>query len=128
MSLLFKMLESPEGFTGDLLKRITRRGTPISLSVIKKESINPLELHPLINKCQLIQWTFLSTEEDLRHMLDSVSELTEEQSSDLRLPEFMPQVTYRQFLGFKRQEARTRASLVKRLHASLTDQVSQSSK
>lgn len=123
-----KTMEAPEGVLTDLIKKFPRRGVPISDSVLKRQSHNPLELHPLVNKVQHLHWTFWSAEEELRTMLDSVSDLTEAQSSELLIPEFMPQVNYSSFLGFKRQEARTRASLVRRLFTSLHDQVSHTDK
>lgn len=123
-----KTVEAPEGVLTDLIKKFPRRGVPISDSVLKRESHDPLRLHPLVNKVQHLHWTFWSAEEDLRNLLESVSDKSEEQLSELLIPEFMPQVNYSSFLGFKRQEARTRASLIRRLFASLHDQVSHTNK
>jgi hypothetical protein len=119
-------ITSPEGPFTSLKKSFERKGIPISNSVIKRETNNPYRLHPLINKIQHLHWTFWSVEDELRTMLENVSELTEAQLVELKLPEFMPQINYNQFLGFSQQEARTRVTLVRRLHDQLSDQVSHS--
>lgn len=49
---------------------------------------------------------------------DKIPSLSSETSADileLNLPEFMPTVTFHPYLGRKRQEARTRSSLIRRL-------------
>jgi len=113
--IFMKVMDMPEGIYTDLTKQFAKRGIPISRSVMKREDLDPLRLHPLVNKAQHLHWTFWSAEEELQGLRDSVSELTEEQLSNLKIPEFMPQVDYGPYLGFKRQESRTRASLIRRL-------------
>jgi hypothetical protein len=118
-------MDAPEGVYTALKKQFSQRGIPISHSVLIREVSEPLKLHPLVNKIQHLHWTFWSSEEELRILLDNVSELTEEQLVELKLPEFMPQADYSTFVGYARQEARARASLVKSLHRSLFGQVNQ---
>lgn len=123
VNFFMKTMEAPEGLITDLLKKFPRRGIPISRSVIKRDSYNPLELHPLVNKVQHLHWTFWSVEEELRTLLNNVPELSGVALSEFKIPEFMPQVEYRPFLGYRREEARTRLTLVRRLHASLVNKV-----
>jgi hypothetical protein len=111
-----------------LVEQLERRGIPISLSIMKRESYNALDLHPLLNKIQQLHWTFWSVEEELRMMLEKCSDLTEEEIRELKLPEYMPQVDYSDFLGISQQEAKLRMSLIRRLHSKLADQVNLSTK
>jgi hypothetical protein len=119
--IFMKIVSSENGFLHDLTKSFKRGGTPISQSVLKVESYNGIQLHPLINKIQSIHWNFWSSEENLRIMLESVSEQTEVQLDTLEIPEFMPQVSHRPYMGFARQEARTRSTLLHRLRRSLDE-------
>lgn len=120
-------METVEGnFIESVIKEYSRRGVPISSSVLERDSYDSTQLHPLVNKVQLLHWSFWTAEEELQTMLDNVSELSEAELSELKIPEFMPQVDYSRYVEFKRQEARIRCTLLRKLHRSLTEQVIQS--
>lgn len=119
--LFMKIVESENGFFNDIHKSIAKGGIPISESVLKVESYNNLLLHPLVNKIQSIHWTFWSVEENLRNLLEGVSDLSEAQLELLEIPEFLPQISHRPYMGFKRQEAKTRSVLIRQLHRSLEE-------